>query len=125
VVADFHELKTKESEVKFINKFETSLKPSTLAYVIAIKMKQVDYTFNPLAKLKIFKTNKNHLNNLIDENPNNLHLRYIRLLLQENTPSFLGYKNYLEEDKLFLKQEMILGEDYNYLFFYILKNTSL
>ena len=125
VVEEFHDLKTPNAEVVFIKKHESSTKPSILAYVIALKMRQIGETINPISKLKIFKTNKMHLNDLVDENPYNLHVRYIRLLLQENTPSFLGYKNFIDEDKLFLKQEMTKEEDSDCLYYYIIKNTSL
>jgi len=125
VVTEFHDLKTIDLELKFIKKYGTSQNPSILAYVIAIRMKQIDDIKNPYTKHKTFKRNKNHLNDLINENPNDLHLRYIRLLLQEETPSFLGYNKFIEEDKLFLRQKRSFGDDNDYLYSYILKNTSL
>ena len=125
VVEEFHELKTKETEVIFIEKYENSSEPSILAYVIAIEIKQIDYTFNPFTKFKIFKKNKKQLNFMLKENPDDIHLRYIRLVLQENTPSILGYNRFLEEDKLFLKHKMAIVDDTDYLDFYIHKNTSL
>lgn len=109
----------------FIQKYENSSIPSILAYVVAVEMKQIEYVFNPATKFKIYIKNKNYLNDLIEENPEDVHLRYIRLLLQEETPSFLGYNKFIEEDKLFLRKKRSFGDDNDYLYSYILKNTSL
>jgi hypothetical protein len=125
VVEEFHELKMKDAEVIFIQKYENSSIPSILAYVVAVEMKQIEYVFNPATKFKIYIKNKNYLNDLIEENPEDVHLRYIRLLLQEETPSFLGYNKFIEEDKLFLRKKRSFGDDNDYLYSYILKNTSL
>ncbi len=125
VVNEFHELNTEDAEVVFIDKYKNSSNPSIIAYVIAMEMKQAEYIFNPVTKLKIFKKSKNNLNVLIEENPNDVHLRYIRLVLQENTPGILGYNDFIEEDKLFLKNKMTIVDDSDYLDLYIDKNTSL
>lgn len=125
VVKEFHELNTEDAEVVFIDKYKDSSNPSITGYVIAMEMKQAEYIFNPVTKLKIFKKNKNNLNVLIEENPNDVHLRYIRLVLQENTPGILGYNDFIEEDKLFLKNKMTIVDDSDYLDLYINNNTSL
>ena len=125
VVNEFHELSTEDEEVVFIDKYKNNTNPSITGYVIAMEMKQAEYVFNPAAKLKIFKKSKNNLNVLIEENPNDVHLRYIRLVLQENTPGILGYNDFIEEDKLFLKNKMTIVDDSDYLDLYINKNTSL
>ena len=125
VVIEFHELKTKESEKIFINNYHESSKPSIIAYVCAIEMKQADYSLNPMAKLKTFNRTKKKLNQLIVNNPNSVHLRYIRLFLQEKTPSILGYTDFIEEDKLFLIEKLKMTDDSDYLDTYIYNNTSL
>jgi hypothetical protein len=125
VVKEYHELKTKTSEFVFIKKYKQSLDPSVLAYLYAIEMKQAKYCGNPLKKLKIFNTIKKKLITLIEENPNNIHLRYIRLVLQEKTPSLLGFNKKIEEDKSFLKEKLKIVDESDYLDFYIQKNTSL
>jgi hypothetical protein len=89
------------------------------------KMKQAEYEFNPIIKLVLFKTNKNRLELLITDNPNNAHLRYVRLLVQEKSPVFLGYKNNIVEDKTFLKRIMNRIDETDYLDSYIIDNTSL
>jgi hypothetical protein len=67
-------------------------------------MKQAKYCFFPWRKLSIFNKGKKRLNALIEQHPSNVNLRYIRLVVQENTPSILNYKNKIGEDKNFLKE---------------------
>lgn len=45
------------------------------------------------------------VNFAINQAPNNIEIRFIRLGIQENTPKLLKYKENIEEDKLFLKQQ--------------------
>ena len=66
---------------------------SVMAYVTSIAMKQAEYSPNPLRKLQLFQENKTILNELIDTHRTNIHLRYVRLLSQENTPFFLDTMN--------------------------------
>ena len=125
VVEEFHALKTKESEVLFVEKYTLSSRPSILGYVCAIEMKQAQYNYNPISKIKIFKQTKEKLDSLIQSNPSNVHLRYVRLLLQETLPGILGYDSNIEEDKIFLSKTLDVSGDSDYLDLYIYKNTSL
>mgnify|MGYP006115387005 FL=1 len=125
VVEEFHALKTKESEVLFVEKYTLSSQSSILGYVCAIEMKQAQYSYNPISKIKIFKQTKEKLDLLIQLNPSNVHLRYVRLLLQETSPAILGYDINIEEDKIFLSKILDISDDSDYLDLYIYKNTSL
>lgn len=125
VVEEFHALKTKESEVVFVEKYTLSSRPSILGYVCAIEMKQAQYNYNPISKIKIFKQTKEKLDLLIQSNLSNVHLRYVRLLLQETLPGILGYDSNIEEDKIFLSKTLDVSVDLDYLYLYIYKNTSL
>ncbi|MFT5250078.1 MAG: hypothetical protein ACI93P_001813 [bacterium] len=125
VVKEFHDLKTEKSEIQFIEKYKQSLDPSVLAYVVSVAMKQAEYSYNPYYKIKIFKTNKKKLNTLLNSNKSNIHLRYVRLVAQENAPSILGYDDYIMEDKAFLKKKLDQKDKIDYLDKYIKANTSL
>ena len=125
VVEEFHDLDTRESEVEFVENYTQSSQPSILAYVCAVEMKQAKYGYNPISKLRIFKHSKKKIDSLIQTNPTDVHLRYIRLVLQEKTPRFLGYNDYIEEDKTFLSSKLEIIDDSDYLDLYIHKNTSL
>ena len=106
IMNNFHELQSKQDEEKFLKKFSESSDVAVQAYVCAVEMKQAEYAINPISKLKIFNKTKKKLALLIKNNPKNIHLRYVRLLLQEKTPAILGYKDNIEEDTLFLKNEI-------------------
>ena len=125
VQEEFHRLNNEDEELTFIEKYHGDLNPSVQAYICAVEMKQAEYRFNPMSKLRIFKKTKNKLEELILNNPKNIDLRYVRLLLQEKTPELLGYKNNIEEDKLFLQNELSLNNISKDLELYIHKNTSI
>jgi hypothetical protein len=125
VMEEFHQLKSEIEEAVFITKYRKETCISVQAYVCAVEMKQAEYVFNPFTKLKIFKKTKRKLNLLIDTNPKNIDLRYIRLLLQERTPSILRYNDTIEEDKAFLLKKIDTKGIYKELQVYIYNNTSL
>lgn len=125
VVAEYHQLTTEQAEINFINKHSQNSDPSVAAYVLSISMKQAEYTYNPYEKIRIFKFNEKMLNQLINQNQSNVHLRYVRLIAQENAPRFLGYNNHLEEDKYFLNKILLASDESDYLDAYIRANTSL
>lgn len=57
---------------------------------------------NPISKLKTFNNGKKILESAIEKDKLNPELKFLRLSIQENSPSFLGYHNNIKEDKLFL-----------------------
>ncbi|MFD0963994.1 hypothetical protein [Pseudofulvibacter geojedonensis] len=124
-VKEFHELNSKKKELEFIEKYHNNTDVSIIAYVVSIEMKQAKYKFFPWDKLKIFNDGKLKLEELILDNPNNIHLRYVRLLIQENTPSFLNYNSSIKKDKDFINKLLLIEDSTDYLDKYILKNTSL
>jgi len=125
VVLEYHKLANEASEISFIHKYHGSEDASVIAYVTSIAMKQAEYSPNPLRKLQLFQENKTILNKLIDTHHSNIHLRYVRLLAQENTPDFLGYNEHIEEDKLILKNILDVADETDYLDYFIRANTSL
>jgi hypothetical protein len=125
VVEEFHNLNSRKAERDFIKNYQESADPSILGYVLAIEMKQSEYSYNPLKKFKTFDDAKKKLNNLIERNPNDIHLRYVRLVLQEKSPKFLGYKDFIEQDKGFLIKKLEIVDDSDFLDIYIHNYTSL
>ena len=125
VVKEYHELTGEESQLSFIKKYHKSTDPSVQGYVTSISMKQAEYSFNPFLKLKLFEKNKNKLNSLIENNITNIHLRYVRLLIQENIPFFLSYHDSINEDKLILQNILEVKDETDYLDEFIRKHTSL
>ena len=124
IVSDFHKLNTKQEEALFIETYKNHSIDAS-AYIVALEMKKAQYTILPWRKWSIFQTQKESLNQLIKRYPQNIHLRYIRLVLQEQTPAFLGYNEFIEEDKNFLQYKLQEKDITDYMDIYITNNTSL
>jgi hypothetical protein len=125
IIEEFHALVTKKQEQIFLEKYKTSSNPSVLAYYYAVQMKQAEYAFNPIKKLSIFSKYKNLLNALVLAHPSDLNLRYIRLVIQEKSPAFLGYKDFIPTDKLILQKAIQSKTAPEPLIKFIKLNTSL
>lgn len=69
-------------------------------------MMQAKHAFNPISKWNLFKDGKKILESAIASDPNNIELRYLRLTIQSNVPSFLGYSGKIETDKAFLLSKL-------------------
>ena len=65
--------------------------------VVALKAK---YNSNPIKKYNYCKEGLNLLSSAIDKSPHDIELRYLRLIIQTNIPSFLGMNTNVEEDKI-------------------------
>ncbi|REH56711.1 hypothetical protein C7448_101754 [Tenacibaculum gallaicum] len=124
-VVRYHELAAKKAELTYIATYKNRKEVSIQGYVVSLQMKQAKYKMMPWSKLKVFNTNKNKLEELISKNPNNVHLRYVRLVIQENIPSILGYTSSIKKDKQFLKEVLQKKDSTSYLHTYIINNTSL
>ncbi len=77
-----------------------------LGYLGSLQTIWANHTFNPMNKLKTFNKGKQNIEKAIQKDPHNVELRFIRLSIQKNIPSFLGYKNNIETDKTFILKNM-------------------
>ncbi|MFT7434811.1 MAG: hypothetical protein ACI8UX_000602 [Psychromonas sp.] len=125
VLQKFHNLNSEKQEELFLRDYTSSTNPSVMAYVVTLEIKKAEYAFSPVRKYNIFSTGKDKLDKLIVDNPDNIHLRYMRYLIQKKAPSILGYNQYLKEDKRKLKSYLISNSDSDSLSMYIRKNCSL
>lgn len=92
---------------ELINQLEKS-NTSTLhkAYIAALTMKKAGVQkASPAVKLKTFKAGATVLEKLIEQEPTNVELRFLRLIIQENAPKILKYHNNLQEDASMIKQQ--------------------
>ena len=64
-------------------------------------LKAKDYV-NPISKLEAFNKGKKLLEELLIKNPNNFELHFLRLTIQDHSPSFLGYNDSIKEDEKFI-----------------------
>lgn len=85
--------------------------PVERGYEAAYHMFMAKHTANPFKKMSYFKNGKKMLEEEIASNPDEIELRYIRLCIQYYTPSFLGYRSNIDEDKCFLLNNLHKLED--------------
>jgi hypothetical protein len=90
-----------------------------LAYLGAFQTIWAKHTINPLSKFNTFKKGKKNIEEAVRLDPKNLEIRIIRLSVQTNCPSFLGYRNSMEEDK-----RMIQSQNKNIVSVYLKKMIS-
>ncbi len=73
-----------------------------LAYLGAYKAIWANHTINPISKLSTFEKGKKDIEAAVKLEPNNIEIRFIRLSIQKNCPSFLGYRKHIESDLKFI-----------------------
>lgn len=74
-----------------------------LAYLGAFQTIWAKHSSNPISKLQTFKKGKRNIEDAVMSKPNNIEIRLLRLSVQSNCPSFLGYRKNIEEDKKFIR----------------------
>jgi hypothetical protein len=77
-----------------------------LAYLGAFQTIWANHTSNPVSKLDTFTKGKKNIEKAVASSPEDLEIRFLRLSVQMNCPSFLGYNNKIEEDRLFIKSNI-------------------
>jgi hypothetical protein len=95
--------KSEEKAKKLIELTEKFTKNATMkGYCGAGKIAMAKHYSNPFSKLKTFNKGKELLESAIHTEPENSELRFLRLGIQKNVPTFLGYNKNIEQDKKFL-----------------------
>jgi len=74
------------------------------AFMGAMIMKKAGLGGSPPTKLHLFKVGHKMLEAAIHQDPKNAEFRFLRLMIQENAPGFLGYKNEREKDSEFIRK---------------------
>ncbi len=110
--------KAEQSEIDalvFLDKSKTEYdktkKPIVLSFYAAAQFFMAKHSSNPLKKYSYFNKGKKMLDEAIGKEPGNLEMRFLRLLCQEKTPKFLGYYQYMDEDKAFVVREYKKSKD--------------
>ncbi len=96
----FPEIKSNEQVNYFIKQFENNKTVTAKSYTAVMYFMKSKLVKFPLTKYSYFKKGKKQLDGLIDNNKNNVEIRYLRFLLQSEMPKFLGYCKNLEADYL-------------------------
>lgn len=89
--------------VKILSPYNESNNPLYAGYKASAIMMMAKHVFNPFSKMSYFKKGKNILESAIKADDKNVELRFLRFNVQTHTPSFLGYNNNIDSDKVFLE----------------------
>ena len=80
--------------------------PVCLAYLGGYQTIWAKHVFNPFSKLKTFNEGKKNIESAVKVDPLNAEIRMVRLSVQKNAPSFLGYHSNVEEDENFIRKNI-------------------
>ncbi len=75
---------------------------TTEPYLACAIMQRAEHTLWPPYKLKYFNLGKDRLEEYISSYPHEIEARYVRLLVQKESPSFLGYCDNISEDASYI-----------------------
>lgn len=75
----------------------------TRAYKGALMMKAAQFLEKPALRLEKFKAGKTLLEKEIKDQPKNVEFRFLRLMIQENAPTFLKYHSNINEDAVLIQ----------------------
>ncbi len=82
-----------------ISKLSTNTDALHVAYLGAFQAIWAKHIINPISKISTFKKGKKNIEAAVKSKPDDLEIRFVRLSVQLNCPSFLGYSSNINEDK--------------------------
>ena len=95
-------------DVDVLNKELNTVKnlplPERDAYEGALLAKKAGMASKPKDKLNLFKSGRTKLENAIKADNQNAEWRFLRLIVQENSPKIVDYKDEIKEDSEFVKK---------------------
>ena len=88
-----------DNELKVLEKFNAS---SKAAYEGTLMMKKAGLLKKAKDKIDLFKAGRKKLEAVIKTEPGNAEWRFLRLMIQENAPKAVNYRNELDTDSKFI-----------------------
>lgn len=82
--------------------FSETNKPIFQSYIAVGNFFMAKHAFNPIKKMSHFNIGKKMMNEAVFKNPNDIEIRFLRLISQEKMPKILGYYQDIPMDKNFL-----------------------
>lgn len=79
-----------------------SLTGIEIGYYGVVESILATHTYDPVKKISYFNAGKNKLEKAIQHLPHNTELRYLRLMMQLNAPTILGYTSNIEMDRNYI-----------------------
>ena len=108
-----------------LKKVKIEESPLIEAYKISAELINIKYLKNPFKKYNLFNHYSKKLNLIINENPLQIEIRFLRYLIQLNSPDFLFYNKNIEEDYNFINKNIFFeNKDIQNFIFSIIKKTT-
>jgi len=107
--SSFFEASKDESKRTEFHNFLDEIKSkesAQLAYLGAAKTLMAEIVSNPYSKYSYFKDGKELIERAVNSNPTNPEIRYVRFMIQLNTPDFLDYNDDLVTDFKIIKHSI-------------------
>lgn len=107
-ISFFEASKDQSKRVEFHNYLEVfkSKEAAHIAYFGAAKTLMAETASNPYSKYSYFKDGKELIEKAVEMNPTNPEIRYVRFMIQLNTPDFLDYNDDLVTDFKIIKHSI-------------------
>ena len=102
----YHSVDTEEELTAFLDVLNACDNADKTPFYASAVMQQAQFTFWVNKKYEYFAEGKEILENYIQQHPSSLDARYIRLLIQNETPAMLGYKDKIKEDLAYLRSHL-------------------
>src|ERR1700759_2632223 len=74
------------------------------AFIGAMMMKKAGLGGNPFTRLNLFIEGHKLLEEAISQHPFNAEFRFLRVMIQENAPGFLGYNDNVDSDVQYIRK---------------------
>ncbi len=87
-----------------ISELNSTTSATNNAFLGAMTMRRAGIGGNPFSRLSLFYKGYKLLEASIKQDPNNAEFRFLRLMIQENAPGILGYKDDEEKDSEFIRK---------------------
>lgn len=111
----YHEASTKNEVCKklvtILRPYDEKSNPVMYGYRAGATMMMAKYVFNPFSKISYFRKGRDMLEKAVNADSQNMELRFLRFAVQTNLPFFLGYKDHIDTDKIFLLKGISTLED--------------
>lgn len=98
-------VKNKELCKNLIDALENSENSAVMtAYLGGLQAIWANHVNNPISKLNTFTKGKKNIELALKKDSNNIEIRYIRLSIQKNSPTILGYQSAIKMDEEFIEK---------------------
>jgi len=103
---EYHALDSKDRLKAFLSKTENSDCKEFTPYIASALMQQAEYVFSPVSKYNYFNRGRKMLEQYISKNPSSIDARYVRVMVQSNSPGFLNYKSDIKSDIAYIRKNI-------------------